>query len=317
MTRPPGEGSGADVREWLDEVATAPPGSFTDVLRRAQGLSGASLSAQDIEDAAVLPESETELRARMNFGTLEDFLDAATAFVAQQGADEPPAMRGVARRSRWGWLGVGLAAAAVAAAAVLWWSLPRAALAPTPKDPAVAAAADRSDTRTQDDAAEQRVPPGAPGLGPEPEPEPEPETEPEPEPETPLAGTRDELRRATPRPPIEALDAQARAAWKSGELGRARRLFERVVARGGRGERADIAYGDLFTLARRQGDSKALRRYWKRYVRRFPSGRYIDDASAGLCRGERAQARTRCWRRYLEARPQGTYREDAEAALRP
>lgn len=326
MTRPPDETSGPDVQAWLDEVSQAPPGDFCDVLRRAKDLPGAQLSAQDIEDASRQPADEDELRARLNFGTIEDFLDAAAAFVAEQGTGEPPPMRGAAPAGRrWAWLGAGMAAAVAAAAVAIWWSAPRDALDPTQSDSAYAAAADRSEPSAAEQAAAQQAtrgratpvtpPPVGPPDGVEPEPENENEPEPEPDLEVPQAPTP-ENPRTQPRPSIEALDADARAAWKSGDLDRARRLFERVVARGRGGERADVAYGDLFTLARRQGDDAGLRRYWKRYVKRFPRGRYIDDARAGLCRAATGDAQTRCWERYLEARPRGTYREDAEAALR-
>lgn len=317
MTHPPEDRTGSEVQDWLDEVGEAPPGDFCDVLRRTQGLEGARVSAQDIEDASHLPADEDELRARVNFGSLDDFLDAAAAFVAAQAIEEPPPMREpVPRRRGWVWVAASTAAVAAAAAVLVWWSVPRDALVPRANEPAVAAASERSDRDAEAQAAKQR--PASHHLArptPEPNPEPAQRDEPQTAPEVPDSAPSGAPR--TPqRPSIEALDAQAREAWRAGELDRARRLFERVVSRGRGGERADVAYGDLFTLARRQGDDAALRRYWKRYVKRFPTGRYIDDARAGLCRAASGDARTRCWERYLEARPRGTYRGDAEAALR-
>lgn len=317
MTRPPDEGSGTEIRDWLDEVSETPPGDFSDVLQRAQELGGVQLSAQDMEDASRLPADEDELRARLSFGNLEDFLDAAAAFVAEQGSREPPPMRGgVPRRRGWASLGAGMAAVAAVAAVLVWWSLPRDALAPADADSAYAAAADRSDASAQAQSVDQRpalrqVARPTPAVGPPQGGEPTPEALSE----TPDAATP-RVRPTPPRPSLEALDAEARAAWRSGELDRARRLFERLVSRGRSSERADVAYGDLFTLARRQGDDAALHRYWKRYVRRFPKGRYIDDAQAGLCRAAIGGARTRCWERYLKTRPRGTYLEDAQTALR-
>ncbi len=319
MTRPPKETFGADVQGWLDELGDAPAGDFCDVLRRAEGLPGAQLSAQDIEDVSRLPADEDELRARVNFGTIEDFLDAATAFVAEQGTQDAPAMRGAAPGRRgWAWLGAGLAAVAAVAAVVVWWSLPRDALEPGEDDSAYAAAADRSESSAPKQEVDRRA---APRQASPPAPPPAPPVDPPVrlEPDAALAvpdAATPTAPRVRPRASIEALDAEARAAWKSGELDRARRLFERVVSRGRGGERADVAYGDLFILARQQGDRAGLRRYWKRYVQRFPSGLYIDDARAGLCRDASGDARTQCWQRYLEARPRGTYREDAQAALR-
>lgn len=302
-----------EVNAWLDAASDAPPGDFADVLRRAQQLPGAKVSDQDIAEAEALPADEAELRARLAFGTLEDFLDDAAAFLAAQGHEAPPPLRALEpapRRRAWVW---GLAGvAAIAAVAALWFVRPVGILGTQDDGRSHSAAADRPKTSEGSHAV---VPPSGGETPRAPEPQPEPALDPVPALETETGGEADEPRRARPRVSVAELDARAREAWRAGELGRARRLFERVVARGGQGERADIAYGDLFTLARRQGDTAGLRRYWKRYVGRFPSGRYIDDARAGLCRAAKGEARTRCWRAYLKARPQGTFREDAEAAL--
>ncbi|MCR9161959.1 MAG: tetratricopeptide repeat protein [Nannocystaceae bacterium] len=303
-----------DVCAWLDEAGSAPVGDFVDVLRRAKALPGVDLSEQDLEDAEALPTDEAELRARLNFGTLEDFLDDAAAYVADQGHEEPPTPNWARTERRGGWRWVA-AATLVAAAALVWVVRPLGTAGTRDAGATPSAAADRSFSAEGNDA--RVVPPREPGP-PEREAMPEPEVVPEPEvtPEPEAIPEPEEPSTMRPRQTVAALDAEARAAWKAGDLGRARRLFERVVARAGRSERGDVAYGDLFTLARRQGDSKGLRRYWTRYAKRFPRGRYIDDARAGLCRAARGDAQRRCWSAYLEARPEGTYRADAEAALR-
>ncbi|MCA9634570.1 MAG: hypothetical protein KC420_00860 [Myxococcales bacterium] len=51
---------------------------------------------------------------------------------------------------------------------------------------------------------------------------------------------------------------------------------------------------------------------WEEYLRRFPRGRYADDARAGLCRRADDADASECWRRYLEAFPRGTHRAEAE-----
>ncbi len=316
-----------DVNAWLDEVSDVPPGDFADVLRRAQQLPGAKVSDQDIAEAEALPADEDALRARLAFGTLEDFLDDAAVFVAAQGHERPPPMRalqveptGAPRRGAWAWGVAGLAA--VAAVAALWVALPAGLLGTEDDSRSHTAAVDR---HTPSEGSQAVVPPmreaprPPPEVGPEPEPEVHPALDPEPEHEEREGETETDVdadapQDVAPRHTVAELDTMAREAWRAGELGRARRLFERVVARG-RGERADIAYGDLFTLARRQGDDAGLRRYWKRYATRFPEGRYIDDARAGLCRAATGEARSRCWKAYLKARPRGTFRADAEAAL--
>ena len=114
---------------------------------------------------------------------------------------------------------------------------------------------------------------------------------------------------------LAALDAEAHAAWKAGDLARARANFETIVAIGGRHRLADLAYGDLFTLARTAGDERREAQLWKAYLRRFPRGRFADDARAGLCRRASSTEQARCWARYLRDMPGGTYRGQAEQAL--
>ncbi|MCA9707976.1 MAG: hypothetical protein KDK70_19140 [Myxococcales bacterium] len=169
---------------------------------------------------------------------------------------------------------------------------------------------------------------------PEPEPEPEPESEPEPEPELEviaspattegqsdaLAG--DESTGGSPEPAVAkptmstaSLEAEARRAWGRGELAQAERLFRIIVRREGRSSRAELAYGDLFSLARQRRGPSGQADVWREYLRRFPRGRYAQDARAGLCRREPAERRARCWQRYLDAHPQGAHAAEARAAV--
>ncbi len=326
----------AATESWLGELDDAVPGDFSDVVRRAATLQPERISAQDVEDAAALPTDESELRARLHFGTLDDFLDDATAFVTSQRVDTPPPLRAVGTRSdeetrgssgagsgRWlriALLGVGLAAAVVLVPRTMRWGT-----GSQTTDASFSAAQDRLRESARD-AAEQAV-----TRRPQPAPTENErsvanveegatlhELAPHDPPQEPT-GIPDAAPRTTARRDREArlraLDDQARAAWKRGELATARNKLEALARLGGRRDLVDIAYGDLFNLARQTDDEAGLRRYWRRYVKRFPRGRFIDDARAGLCRAARGETQRECWQAYLVDRPRGTYRDDARRAL--
>jgi hypothetical protein len=110
---------------------------------------------------------------------------------------------------------------------------------------------------------------------------------------------------------LAALDGEAHAAWKANDFSTAEAKFEALIELAGTSRLADLAYGDLFTLARRRGDARREVALWKTYLRVFPAGRFADDAQAGLCRRD-ASDRAACWRAYLEAFPEGSYRAQAE-----
>lgn len=116
-------------------------------------------------------------------------------------------------------------------------------------------------------------------------------------------------------PSLEQLDAMAHAAWRAGDLARAERLFRRLAKRAGTGRLGDLAYGDLFTLARQRGEQGRDAKLWREYLRRFPQGRFADDARAGLCRRAAGKAQRQCWERYLQAMPQGAHRAQASRAV--
>jgi hypothetical protein len=151
-----------------------------------------------------------------------------------------------------------------------------------------------------------------------------PDVEPEPQPETKtdeVPPRSEPTERVGTAPPtnmadrLADLDARARAAWKSGDLATAQQTFGKLVRIGGRRDIVELAFGDLFSVARQRGDATSLRRYWRAYAARFPDGHYTDDARAGLCRTSSGDRKLRCWRDYLRDRPAGTYRRDAEAAI--
>jgi hypothetical protein len=114
---------------------------------------------------------------------------------------------------------------------------------------------------------------------------------------------------------IAALDEEAQRRWAAGELEAAEEAFRAIVELAGRGRHADLAYGDLFTLTHQRKDEAAELSLWREYLRRFPSGRFADDARAGVCRRGPAHERESCWQAYLDDFPSGVHRRSAERAL--
>lgn len=159
--------------------------------------------------------------------------------------------------------------------------------------------------------------------------EPEPELEPEAESAVELEepGTSATKRRRPKRPTvtelkpettaqtIARLDAEAHAAWKAGDLKKASARFELITKLGQRGQLAELAYGDLFTLARQRKNGKAQAKLWRTYLRRFPNGRFADDARSGLCRRAASGDKVECWSEYLDDMPRGAYRGEAQREI--
>lgn len=114
-----------------------------------------------------------------------------------------------------------------------------------------------------------------------------------------------------------ALADEAHAHWRAGRRAQAQQAFESIVAKAGRSRAAEMAYADLFTLASQGGDAEQQRRWWKEYLRRFPRGRFADDARAGLCRSGASSARGACWQRYLDDFPAGSFRGEARSVTEP
>lgn len=157
--------------------------------------------------------------------------------------------------------------------------------------------------------------------------EPEPEVvEPEPEADGPVAvreaprtrGKRRAKAERAPEPTLAELDAQARAAWKAGRLDEAQTLMHTIVRRAGKARLAEMAYGDLLSIARQRGDRRAESKLWRAYLGKFPRGHYADDARAGLCRRTEAGAEQRaCWKAYLGDFPDGAHASRARRATAP
>ena len=124
------------------------------------------------------------------------------------------------------------------------------------------------------------------------------------------AQTEAALRRPT-------LEEEGQALWERGELAAAEQKFREVLRTTGDGRRTELAFGDLFTLARQLRGSDGQAEVWREYLGRFPRGRFAEDARAGLCQRATSDARATCWRDYLELHPDGAHRALAEAASAP
>lgn len=118
-------------------------------------------------------------------------------------------------------------------------------------------------------------------------------------------------------PDLATLDAQAYAALQAGRLDEATALFGQIAKRGGRSEYAELAYGELFALARRHGGGDELEKLWRSYLKRFAKGRYADAARAGLCRRAPTDDEAACWADYLHDHPRGFARKEALRATEP
>lgn len=117
--------------------------------------------------------------------------------------------------------------------------------------------------------------------------------------------------RASKTAELERLDAEAQRRWRAGDLEGAEALFLEIVDKGGHSQHAELAFGDLFTLAHQTGNARKEQQRWRRYLARFPRGRFADDVRAWQCRRTASDEAAACWRRYLDDWPKGTYRAEA------
>lgn len=307
----------SDVREAVRRIPTPRP-DFADVVARANAMSPGRVSEAAVEDAEGCAEVITLGRGTAGEEAALDELIGDARSGMQARIDEHrlrpvPPMRSVptptpARRMGAGLLLVaGLAAAAVVAAIGL-----------------------RSDFMIRDDGAEMPAQAVREEIGAEPTHEAVERTPelpakvrptPTPEDEEPALETEPELapapvaKASTPHGDrLRAMADEAQAKWRAGDLAGAREIYGRIIARGGRSRQAELAYSDLFSLSHQMGSASERRRWWRGYVKRFPRGRFADDARAGLCRTEAAAKRAACWERYLE-QSGGSYRDEARRAI--
>ncbi len=106
---------------------------------------------------------------------------------------------------------------------------------------------------------------------------------------------------------LRTMAERADQRWKGGDLDEARALLLQIVRRGGRSQQAEMAYADLFTLAKQRKDRRGRTRLFRGYLRKFPQGRFAEDARAGLCRVVADAQRAKCWNDYRRMHPQGAY----------
>lgn len=303
------------VQLGLDEerrAAQAQP-DVVDVVARAHALAPNAVPAEWLARAKALPVREPKTAMPSIEGGLGFFLGEVRRQLDDQvrtgTAPHPRPRPGRAKV----WI---VAAVAVAAAVIATLGIARYVAEPSALD-------------VRPNAAEQIVPPRNDGGA----------TIPavpralEPTPPAELPGTTVELvptPAAAPKPQrpsriapaplgsessLEALEREAQRLWAAGDLAGARDRFERIVAKGGRTAIAELAAGDLISLAMRSRDSTRLRMAWARYVQRFPHGRYADDARAGLCRTNAVPDRPACWREYLADFASGAHRSEARTAI--
>ncbi|MCA9693469.1 MAG: hypothetical protein KC636_27990 [Myxococcales bacterium] len=134
------------------------------------------------------------------------------------------------------------------------------------------------------------------------------------------AGERPTSRRrpaSDPKPdksPWALRNEAALQAWRAGDRARAREIFD-DVARRGPARYAQLAYGELSLLTRQLEGVAAQRALWRRYLERFPRGRFADDWSASLCETAPDRDALDCWRRHLAEYPGGAHAAKAREAI--
>lgn len=305
---------------------------FADVVRRAHEMDPGAIPAEAREEAHELaPVVPLRSAADRDDARLDAFLTDVRAGLdrtAEQRRMRPIPQLPEHESSRSpsrpivAWLGAALAAAAVVAITAI--GAPRLLRQMRPSATAATAERVRADTADPREAVtaggqpgttHEPVAPEQPGSedGPPPPSEPVPEATKDP-------GTNVQKRRAkrgaapSTTESLEALDARAQALWRAGDLAGAENLFREILRRGGNTRFAELAYGDLFAIVDQRGSTPSRTRLWKNYLRRFPRGRFADDARAGLCRQRAPEDRGACWRDYLEHHPRGSYRREASLA---
>jgi hypothetical protein len=309
----------ADV---LHERATPPRPDFADVLSRAEAMSDQPLPSslrdglaeanidddEEDDDVDDRPDAELSLFAA-------DLRDRHERHLRDRELRPIPAARPAQVRTRW----VPYAVVASLAAALLLVIFGRGDgwLSTAAQDDGAGAPSEaertydarRAEERAARLEAERRERAAMAEVEPV-EPDAEVELMPEP-PAIEPAPSEPKAVEKTPRVTVEDLESQARAAWRRGELAEAERLFRRVTQRVRRGDAAELAFGDLFSIVKQRSGAAGQAKVWREYLQRFPDGRFSDDARAGLCRRATGEAQRTCWVEYLREHPNGTHADRA------
>lgn len=309
----------ADARQGamrqVDEAEPTP--DFADVLTRVRTL------APDLIETEMIAEVETWAPVVDESGNaLDDFVsDARAALERNASMHHPrpnhPPVAPARRAPAWGWWSLGLTLAAASMIA-FWGSAPTttarpngvlrmqalsSAIEPHRREAqAVTRAKSGSVTRAVDRAF---MTPPLPAI----EFEAQNDSLLEPSP-----SSTDDVATKPARPDPQALAEQAQQRWAQGDLAAAERLLRQVIRLAPRSELAQMAYADLFALVpQKQNNARDEQlKLWRNYLRRFPHGRFADDAFAALCRDD---ATDECWSGYLERFPNGSYRSEARRSL--
>jgi hypothetical protein len=308
-----------DVRATVRRAASSIPPDFAGALARAHELAPDRVATIDVDDPAVIDIRGGDRGTPAAEAALDDVVVDARAAVLRMVAEQrmhsiPPAPLPAQRRSASRWVIGGLLAAAAVVAAIGGYRFVELA-----RQREASAAVDQAfhlDASTPEEGGAVEVEP-APRVLP-PKPKSTPTLGPAPLEHTiaarPTESAKALVRRASglDEHELRTLSEDAHARWRSGDRRGAEQRFEAITKKGGRGVQVELAWADLFALARQSGDAKRLATRWKAYLAAFPRGRFADDARAGLCR---ASGDAKCWRAYLKELPRGSYRSEAEAAL--
>ncbi|MBX7077889.1 MAG: hypothetical protein K1X88_01800 [Nannocystaceae bacterium] len=321
----------ADREASADVDAAVAPG-FAAIVARAHRIDPQAIGADAVERARRLPRSPSSTARVEPAARVEVEVDLVAACVAAMRAEaqDDVAAREAAGvppwrvRARPSSVRVGVfAVCMVAAAAAVVLSLGlferwRASQREAEREQSQALAGRAQDSTWREvEPAPTRLQPATPA--------PRPVTRVAPAPVPTPAAVLPELAPTTaiPRPRaskvptesrLERLDREAQAALAAGDRSRADALYAEIIARGRRHPLVELAYGERFTLARALG-ATGQRELYTAYLASFPSGRFADDAHAGLCRTAAAEAKPACWQQYVDRFPAGAYRRHAERWL--
>jgi hypothetical protein len=289
----------------------APVPDLADVLARARAMDPAAVPADwdDLarDDVGVVPLARKRALQHDVPDPMVGVFAAALRGQVEQGLHERqlaaiPEAPQLPRRRR---VAVVAAVALMAAALVAWFAGPQllAQLAPAPRqdDSAAQTVVPDEDVEPWSRREPRPVVPRAPVVAPTPEVTPE---------VVPEVVVPEPIRR--PTADLDAIEREALTAWRAGDLAEAERLLLRI-AKSGRSGRAELAYGDLFSIARQRRGTAGQVAMWRAYLERFPRGRFADDARGGVCRraDDAAVART-CWADYLRRHPGGAHVAEAK-----